>query len=101
METQKDLGEMLGLSALSTYERDAMLEGIGELIMESVITRAVADMTDEEAEAFAFDVTQCADPAALADMLAVRVPNIDTLIQEESDAFRAECMDLMERVHTA
>jgi len=92
---KKELGELLGLDALDQAERDQMLEGIGELIMESVIMRAVADMTDEEAEAFAAEITKCADPEMLIEVLAARVPTIDDLIREESEAFRTACTDLM------
>ena len=100
IDTKNDLSEILGLAALSERERDDMLEGIGELIMESVITRAVADMSDQEAEIFAQDVAGCADADALSALLERRVPNIDTLIQEESDAFHKECTDLMARVQS-
>lgn len=93
----KDLGQLLGIAGMSAAEQDDTLSRIGELIMESVMIRAVSEMNDEEAAALAKDASACADAGALAELLHARVPEIDDLILEESQAFRAECIDLLSR----
>lgn len=93
----KDLGQLLGIAGMSAAEQDDTLARIGELIMESVMIRAVSEMNDEEAGTLAKDAAACADAGSLAELLHARVPNIDDLIIEESQAFRAECIDLLTR----
>ena len=95
---QKDLGELLGIAELEPAAQEDMLARIGELVMESAMVRAVSEMTDDEASALSAAVAACTDPAQLAEVLKARVPNIDELIQEESAAFRHECIDLLTRV---
>lgn len=95
----KDLGQLLGIAGMSEAEQDDTLSRIGELIMESVMIRAVSEMSDEEAAALAKDTAACTDAGSLAELLHARVPNIDDLILEESQAFRAECIDLLTRTN--
>lgn len=97
----KDLGQLLGIADMSAAEQDDTLARIGELIMESVMIRAVSEMDDEEATALANDAKACADAGALAELLHARVPGIDDLIVEESQAFRAECIDLLTKTNLA
>jgi hypothetical protein len=98
---QKDLGELLGIAELEPNAQEDMLTRIGELVMESAMVRAVSEMTDDEASALSQAVVACNDPAELAKVLQERVPHIDELIAEESEAFRTECIDLLTRVGLA
>jgi hypothetical protein len=99
--SHKDLGYLLGIADMPAAEQDALLAGIGELIMESVMIRAVSSMSDEEASALAKDAAACTDARALAELLHARVPDIDDLILEESQAFREECINLLTKTGLA
>jgi hypothetical protein len=98
---EQDLGTLLGLADLEPAEQEIMLARIGELVMESVMIRAMSEMTDEEAETVSKEVAACTDAASIAETLAKHIPNIDDLIIEESNAFREECVDLLQRVDLA
>lgn len=86
-----DLVKILGLSGLEGEELENMLSSIGSLIMESVLLRVVAGLTDEEAAALDSYATSNPSPVELYDYMKTRVPELDTLFEEESAAFREEC----------
>jgi hypothetical protein len=95
MIEETDLGRLIGLADMEPQEQEELLSRIGELIMESVMIRAVAELTDDEAIALTSAINACANPEALTALLTARVPDIDSLIREESFAFRNECAELL------
>lgn len=89
--SQIDLAGVLGLAGLSGEELEVMLENIGSLIMESVLLRSIGGMTEEEAAALDSYVSTNPSPEDLYDYLTSKVPDLDTIFDEESTAFREEC----------
>lgn len=92
-----DLTELLGLSGMSESERDEMLANIGSLILESVLLRAVASMSEDQTNQFTEFVAQDPNPEALLNELRRMIPHIDELVAEETEAFKAECVRVFER----
>jgi hypothetical protein len=93
------LEQFLGLSSLDAAEQEELLVRIGELIMESVLLRAVAELDDAQALKLREDALAADTPEKLVEVLEQHVPNIDTLIEEESTAFKEECVSLISRIH--
>jgi hypothetical protein len=93
------LEQFLKISLMDAIEQEGLLVRIGELIMESVLLRAVAELDDTHAEKLREDALVADTPEKLVDVLEQHVPNIDTLIAEESAAFKEECIALISRMH--
>jgi hypothetical protein len=94
---QLDFSQLLGLSEMSDAERDEMLSNIGSLILESVLLRAVATMTEDETNQFTEFVAQDPNPEALLNEMRRVIPDIDTLVAEETEAFKEECARVFAR----
>lgn len=92
---EANIENILGLSGLKGEELEDMLASIGSLIMESVILRVVAGLTDEEAAALDSYASSNPSPVELYDYMKERVPELDTLFEEESAAFREECVRIL------
>ncbi len=87
-----DISEIIGLSGLVGAEQEDMLERIGSLILESVMLRVIAGMSDEEASAFESFVATDPSPEQMNAYIQERVPDIDSIFEEERAAFREECI---------
>ena len=94
---QKDIGELLGLNGVSVAERDEMLANIGSLILESTMMRVIGGFSDEETGKFEEFVAQDPSPEAMLNELRRIEPAIDTIVKEETIAFKEECIKVMER----
>lgn len=95
-ETQtKELIEALGLNKMSEPEQTAIITEIGDLVMESVLLRLVAEMSEEQQEAL--DQFMEAEPApeVLMDHLATHHSNFATIWEEEVKAFREDALAIL------
>ena len=98
--TTHSVEELLGLSGLEGRERDDMLERISSLVMESVFLRVVAGLSDAESLAFGEFADTNPTPEAMYEYLAKMVPEIEEIWKEEVEAFRGECVAVLERQGT-
>lgn len=94
---EKDISELIGINDAPAAERDDMLVRIGELILEAVILRVIADLSEENTAALEAYLQTDPEPEALLLKLEEFSPNIDTLFGEEVLAFKRECVAVMER----
>lgn len=92
---QQDIAPLLGIDDMPTEDRDAFMENIGSLILESVCMRLVASMSEEEAIELSktFETTQ--DPEAFIQALEKKYPEINTIFTEEVAAFKEEAIAVM------
>lgn len=97
---EKDIGELLGLSGVSSLEREEMLANIGTLILESTMLRVIASLTEEETGKFEEFIALDPSPEAMLNELRMLEPNIDEIVKEETVAFKRECVNVMERQGT-
>ncbi len=98
--TTHSVEELLGLSGLEGRERDDMLERIGTLVMESVFLRVVAGLSDAESLAFGEFADTNPSPEVMYEYLEKIVPEIEDIWKEEVEAFRGECIAVLERQGT-
>lgn len=96
----KDMSELLGLTGLKGTERDDMLVRIGGLVIESVFLRVVGGMSDEESLAFSNFSTTNPSPEQMYEYLQSKVPELEDIWNEEAEAFREECLRVLERQGT-
>lgn len=94
----KKIGEEFGLSTLPPEKQEELLTRIGGIIYKSVLIRALDQMSEGEQDEFDKLLDQDKDPAEIFSFLQEKVPTIETIIKEESDAFKKETMDTMNRI---
>lgn len=97
---QRDLSDLIGLNTLPEEERETMLANIGSLILESVMLRAIAGMPDADAKKLGECIATDPAPEVLLEVLQNLVPDLEDLMEEETLAFKQECVDVMERQST-
>lgn len=92
------IGEEFGLSTLSPEKQTELLTRIGGVIYQSVLMRALDQMTEDEQDAFDTLLEKNIEPEEIFSFLKEKVPTIETIIKEESDAFKKEMVDTMSKV---
>ena len=92
------IGEEFGLSTLPPEKQTELLTRIGGVIYQSVLMRALDQMTEDEQDAFDTLLEKNMEPEEIFSFLKEKVPTIETIIKEESDAFKKEMVDTMSKV---
>lgn len=94
------IGEEFGLSTLPQEKQEELLTRIGGIIYKSVLIRALDRMSESEQNEFETLLDQDKNPEELFAFLQEKVPTIETIIKEESDAFKNEMTSVMNQVES-
>ncbi len=94
------IGEEFGLSTLPPEKQEELLTRIGGIIYKSVLMRALDHMSESEQNEFETLLDQDKNPEELFAFLQEKVPTIETIIKEESDAFKNEMTNVMNQVES-
>ncbi len=91
----KDIIGLLGLELMSESEQTEIITDIGDLVMESVLLRLVAEMSKEQQEAL--DQFMESDPTSetLMNHLASHYSSFTTIWDEEVKAFRRDALSVL------
>ncbi|MDQ5962109.1 MAG: hypothetical protein QG669_502 [Patescibacteria group bacterium] len=92
------IGEEFGLSTLPPEKQEELLARIGGIIYKSVLMRALDQMSEVEQDEFDKILEQDKGPEEIFAFLKEKVPTIEQIIKEESEAFKKETMDVMNQV---
>ena len=98
---EKDLSDIVGITDLPEAERDETLANIGELMLEGVLIRVFAEMSDEEVLACEKFLEADPDTVTTIEYLHSVVKDIEKYFDEEVLAFKRECMAVAERQRVA
>ncbi len=87
---ETNIGDIIGLNTLTEDEKVAMLRDLGDLVLESALTRLVADLSNEQVVALDQYSDNVTDTETLLKHLFEHYPNFENLLQEEIIAFKEE-----------
>lgn len=100
--TNQDVRDQLiqayNLQALSTEDQDAAIAKISEIVFQNVLMRVVPTLSEEKQSAFETLLSGEAGPEEIFGFLAQEVPDLGTIMQEESANFHKESMDVMSKI---
>lgn len=94
------IGEEFGLSTLAPEKQEELLTRIGGIIYKAVLIRALDQMTESEQNEFESMLDQDKNPEELFAFLQEKVPTIEKIIKEESDAFKNEMTNVMNQIES-
>ncbi len=86
-EVKKILVQELGLGNLSDSEQAAMIEQIGQVLIQAVMLRVLPTLSETDAREFETLVAG-QNPAAVFEFLGTKVPNFDQIVVEEIKNFK-------------
>ena len=100
MATSQDLLNMniiqaLGLEALPTEEKAAMLEKMTDLLLKRVMLRVLDELSDEQLTAMP---KEGSNPEDLLAFVAENVPSYDAIMEEELIKLKGEVLKAAEQV---
>ncbi len=90
--------EEFGISTLPKEKQEEIVARIGGIIYQAVLMRVLDQMTESEQDEFDALLEKGALPEETFSFLKEKVPAIEQIIKEESDAFKKETMDVMSQV---
>lgn len=82
----------LGLETLSDQEKVAFLSQVGDVLIESVLLRLVADMTPEQEVSLGYYLETSPDSETLLTHLLEHYKDFELILQEEIIAFKEEAI---------
>jgi hypothetical protein len=92
------IGDEFGLSTLPPEKQEELLARIGGIIYQAVLMRVLSQMTEIEQDEFDSLLEKGAEPDEIFSFLKEKVPSVETIIKEESDAFKKETIEVMNQV---
>jgi hypothetical protein len=100
--TNQDVRDQLiqayNLQALSAQEQDETIAKIGELVFQNVLMRVIPTLAEDKQSAFEALLEGNASPEEIFGFLSQEVPDLETIMQEESANFHKESMDVMSKI---
>lgn len=94
---QQNILESLGLKGLSPEKQEETMLKIGTLIFQGVIMRAFEELNEEkQAELEKILDTEPMNEASLMNFLQANIPDLDTLVAEEVEAFKKDAAETVQ-----
>lgn len=91
----KDISELIGLPDLSEDEQAMILNKVGATIIDSVILRMSAELTDEQQEALEQYLETNPEPEVLLEHLSKHYQIFNQILEEEIKAFKEEAIAVL------
>ena len=96
---KKDITEGLGLDNLSEADQAKMVEEVGRVIYERIISRVIPLLSNPEKEEFQKILeTPDGDDSTIFDYLNSKIPNLETIVQEEVVSFKETSLNVMSQI---
>lgn len=92
---EKDITDLIGISEVPEEDRKTFLEDVGNLILESTVTRLMADMSDDEKKAFEIFVSEVSGQDDMLEKMGERYPKALSILEEEVAAFKKEAIAVL------
>lgn len=83
-KTHAALIQALGIQDLDAEKQQQILERTGAVIYQSIVTRAMEEMTDEQADEFEKMLEGEATPESVLAFFQANIPGFDQMIDEEA-----------------
>lgn len=94
---QKTIVDLFELDKMEPEKAIKMLNELGTTILESVLARVLPTLSDTDMAEYEKIVDEEQEPEVLFKFLSEKVPNLDDIIKEESEALRAELQEEFEK----
>ncbi len=100
MDTQellnKDIISAIGFDALLPEEQDEFISQIGTVLLESALTKLMVELNDEQLKALDYYLEDEPSADILLKHLFDQYPQFESIMQEETVAFKQEMLELFE-----
>lgn len=94
-----NLIQSLGWQNLPLKDQEYLIEKTGGIVFQKIMARLLEKLTDSDKEEFdALLSNPELKDNELAEFIKSKIPNSDTLIQEEISQFLSETQDIMNRI---
>lgn len=93
-----NLIKAFGFEALSPEEQADVMERIGEVVNQRIVIRALKELSEKDRNEL--DTLLTGDPAydTVFEFLRGKIATFDTMVREESERFKEESLEFMNRV---
>lgn len=91
----RDITTIIGLDGAPKAEQERRYSEMGELLMESIMVRALGGMDDDKAEELEKFVETDPTPEEMLEHLREAAPDLDRIAEEEVRAFKEEVIAVM------
>lgn len=103
MTTNMNMGEILikalGLEKASKEKQDSVIQNLGAVIYQAVITRAMEEMNDETISKFEKVTNGEPNPDMLIEFFMENIPNFEQMMKEESDKIIKDAIDMSNKLN--
>lgn len=93
------LVKALGLENEPIENQNRAVEGMGAVIYQAVITRAMEEMNDEQIDAFEKITDGEPTPEILIQFFLENIPDFETMMKEEATRIVADSVNIMSKVN--
>jgi hypothetical protein len=93
----EDLLKELGIDKLPPEKAEEMMATIGRILYQAVLIRVMERLTDPEKEEFGALLDRGADEDAVLAFLTAKVPDLNSIVEEEVAKFKTESMSVLRR----
>lgn len=88
----------LGLENASKEKQDEVVESMGAVIYQAVITRALEEMKDETVDEFEIITDNDPTPEKLIKFFMEKIPNFEAMMKEEATAIVSDGINMMSQI---
>jgi hypothetical protein len=97
-DVRDQLIQAYNLQALSPEDQEAAISKISEIVFQNVLMRVIPTLSEEKQAAFEALLNGNAGPEEILGFLQQEIPDLGTIMQEESANFHKESMDVMSKI---
>lgn len=97
-EIRNNIITMFGINELPLEKQEETINKIGELIFQSVLLRILPAMPQEDQEEYNQLMENKVMPNELFDFFFAKVPNFLQIVTEESENFRRESAEILNKI---
>lgn len=94
-EINKNIVTTLGINLLPVEKQKEVMERLGAIVYQEVMLRVLDILNEEDKDEFEKLIEKNPDPENVFSWLAVKIPNIDEIVGEESDKLRKESVEII------
>ena len=89
------LGQVFSLEEMSETERDAFLERVGSIIIDSAVGRLLLSLTEEQVVHLELHLESSSENSDVFAYLIKEYPNFEKLVEEEVSALQTEAAKIV------